>query len=147
MTTLTAREAFEAYLAALTQRDLDALDALMHPDAEDAFPQSGERVRGAANLKAIIEKYPEGGPKDQGRERVEGAEDRWVTTPTFTVLRIEGTGNVFTAVQRAQYPDGSEWHVILIGEIRDGKAWRMQTYFAPRFEPPAWRAQWVELDS
>ena len=147
MPTLTARAAFEAYLAALTQRDMDALDALVHPDFEDIYPQSGERVRGAANLKAIIENYPEGGPEDRGRERVEGAEDRWVTTPTFKVLRIEGTGNVFTAVHRAQYPDGSEWHVVLIAEMRDGKAWRMQTYFAPSFEPPGWRAQWVEVGS
>ena len=148
MTTLTARAAFEGYLDALTQRDTAALDALLHPDFEDVYPQSGERTRGPANLKAIIENYPDGGGlKDLGRERVEGAEDRWVTTPTFTVLRIEGTGNVFTGVQRAQYPDGSEWHVILIGEMRDGKAWRMQSYFAPRFEPPDWRAQWVEVTS
>ena len=145
MTTLTARAAFEGYLAALNERDLAALDALLHPDFEDVYPQSGERTRGPANLKAIIENYPGGGWTDQGLERVEGAEDRWVTTPTFTVLRIEGTGNVFTGVQRAQYPDGSEWHVILIGEMRDGQAWRMQTYFAPRFEPPGWRAQWVEV--
>jgi ketosteroid isomerase-like protein len=147
MTTLTSRAAFEAYLTAFTERDFAALDALVHPDFEDVSPQSGERVRGAANLKAIIENYPEGGPKERGRPRVEGAEDRWVTTPTFTVLRIEGTGNVFTAVQRAQYPDGSEWHVIVICEMRDGKAWHMQTYFAPSFEPPAWRAQWVDVDS
>ena len=147
MTTLNARAAFEGYLAALNERDLVALDALLHPDFEDVYPQSGERTRGPANLKAIIENYPEGGWTDLGLERVEGAEDRWVTTPTFTVVRIEGTGNVFTGVQRAEYPDGSEWHVILIGEMRDGQAWRMQTYFAPRFEPPAWRAQWVELTS
>ena len=147
MTTLNARAAFEGYLAALNERDLAALDALLHPDFEDVYPQSGERTRGPANLKAIIENYPGGGWTDQGLERVEGAEDRWVTTPTFTVLRIEGTGNVFTGVQRAQYPDGSEWHVILIGEMRDGQAWRMQTYFAPRFEPPDWRAQWVDVTS
>lgn len=147
MTTLNARAAFEGYLAALNERDLAALDALLHPDFEDVYPQSGERTHGPANLKAIIENYPEGGWTDLGLERVEGAEDRWVTTPTFTVVRIEGTGNVFTGVQRAEYPDGSEWHVILIGEMRDGQAWRMQTYFAPRFEPPAWRAQWVELTS
>jgi ketosteroid isomerase-like protein len=146
MTTLTARAAFEAYLDALTGQDMAALDALTHPDFEDAIPQSGERVCGAANLKAIIENYPGGRPQDRGRERVEGAEDRWVTTPTFTVLRIEGTGSVFTAVQRAEYPDGSQWHVVLIGEMRDGKAWRTQTYFAPSFEPPSWRAPWVEVD-
>ena len=102
MTTLTGRAAFEAYLDALTQRDMAALGALVHPDFEDVYPQSGERTRGFANLKAIIENYPGGDLKDLGRERVEGAEDRWVTTPTFTVLRIEGTGNVFTAVQRAR---------------------------------------------
>ncbi len=147
MTKLTARAAFERYLDALVERDLAALDALVYPDFEDVTPQSGERTRGISNLKAIIENYPGGTWTDQGRERVEGAEDRWVTTPTFTVLRIEGSGNVFTGVHRAQYPDGSEWHVILIGEMRDGKAWRTQTYFAPRLEPPAWRAQWVEMTS
>ena len=147
MTTLTARAAFEAYLDALTERDMAALDALLHPDFEDVYPQSGERTRGFANLKAIIENYPGGSLKDQGRERVEGAEDRWVATPTFTVLRIEGTGNVFTGVQRVQYPDGSEWYVVVICEMRDGKAWRIQSYFAPRFEPPDWRAQWVEVTS
>jgi len=147
MTTLTARAAFEAYLDALTEQDMAALDALLHPDFEDVYPQSGERTRGFANLKAIIENYPGGSLKDQGRERVEGAEDRWVATPTFTVLRIEGTGNVFTGVQRVQYPDGSEWYIVVICEMRDGKAWRMQSYFAPRFEPPDWRAQWVEVTS
>ena len=58
MTTLTARAAFEGYLAALNERDLAALDALLHPDFEDVYPQSGERTRGPANLKAIIENYP-----------------------------------------------------------------------------------------
>ena len=147
MATLNARAAFEGYLSALNERDPAALDSLVHPDFEDVYPQSGERTRGLANLKAIIENYPAGGWTDQGRERVEGAEDRWVTTPTFVVLRIEGTGNVFTGVQRAKYPDGSEWHVIAIGEMRDGKVWRMQTFFAPGFEPPGWRAQWVEVTS
>lgn len=147
MTTLDARTVFEGYLDALNGRDLAALDALLHPDFEDVYPQSGERTRGLANLKAIIENYPEGGWADQGRERVVGAEDRWVTTPTFTVLRIEGTGNVFTGVQRAKYPDGSEWHVIVIGEMHDGKIWRAETFFAPRFEPPEWRAEWVDLTS
>jgi ketosteroid isomerase-like protein len=147
MTTLNARAAFEGYLSALNERDPAALDALVHPDFEDVYPQSGERTRGLANLKAIIENYPKGGWTDQGRERVVGAEDRWVTTPTFVVLRIEGTGNVFTGVQRAEYPDGSAWHVIAIGEMRDGRVWRMQTFFAPSFEPPGWRAQWVEVTS
>lgn len=119
---------------------------MLHPDFEDFYPQSGERTRGIANLKAIIEHYPDGGWTDQGRDRVIGGEDRWVTTPTFTLLRIEGTGNVYTGVQKARYPDGTEWIVVIIGEIRDGRLWRVQTLWAPRFEPPAWRAAWVEVE-
>ena len=113
MTTLNARAAFEGYLAALNERDLAALDALLHPDFEDVYPQSGERTRGPANLKAIIENYPGGGWTDQGLERVEGAEDRWVTTPTFTVLRIEEpatsspafNGPSIPTAQMASHPD------------------------------------------
>jgi len=132
-------------LSATNGRDLSAIDALLHPDFEDFYPQSGERTRGVANLKAIIEQYPGGGWTDQGCERVVGGEDRWVTTPMFTLLRIEGTGDVYTGVQKASYPDGSEWFVVVIGEIRDGHLWRVQTFFAPTFEPPAWRADWVEV--
>jgi hypothetical protein len=43
----------------------------------------------------------------------------------------------YTGVQEASYPDGSEWFVVVIGEIRDGHLWRVQTFFAPTFEPPA----------
>ena len=142
-----ARAVFEAYLAAVNGRDVDGLDALLHPDFTDSYPQSGERTRGAANLKAIIEHYPEGGWTDQGTERVIGGEDRWLTTPMFTLLRIEGTGNVYTGVQRARYPDGSTWFVIVIGEIRDDRIWRVQSFWAPTFEPPAWRSRWVEVDA
>ena len=146
MTALSSRAVFEAYLDATNRRDLDALDPLLHPDFEDVYPQSGERTRGAANLKAIIEHYPGNGWTDEGRERVVGGEDRWVLTPTFTLLRIEGTGNVFTGIQKARYPDGSDWYVIVVGEVRDGLLWRVQTFFAPTFEPPEWRAAWVEVD-
>jgi hypothetical protein len=29
-------------------------------------------------------------------------------------------------------------------ELRDGKIYRETAYFAEPFEPPAWRAKWVE---
>jgi hypothetical protein len=93
-----------------------------------------------------MEHYPGGGWTDEGRDRVVGAEDRWVTTPSFTLLRIEGTGNVYTGVQRARYPDGSTWFVLIIGEMHDGLVLRAQSFFAPTFDPPAWRSPWVELE-
>jgi hypothetical protein len=44
--------------------DLDGVEALMHPDFYEDYPQSGERIRGAANARAEVENYP-GGLKNQ----------------------------------------------------------------------------------
>ena len=141
-----SRAVFEAFLHAVNGRDTAALEALLHKDYLETYPQSGEETHGAANLRAIIENYP-GGFEGRGRDRVVGSEDRWVVTPAFTLLRIEGAGDTFTSVQKARYPDGSVWHVLSIGEIRDGRVWRVQTFFAPAFEAPAWRSAWVDLSS
>jgi hypothetical protein len=138
------RAVFEAYLQATNMRDVGALAAIVHEEFEDFYPQSGERTHGLANLHAIIEHYPGGGYAGQGTERVVGAEDRWVLTPIFTVLRIEGSGDTYTGVSRGRYPDGSDWFIVTIGQIRDGRLWRAETFFAPAFEPPDWRAEWVE---
>ena len=139
-----ARSVFEAFLKAASSHDVKGLAALVHPDFEETYVQTGERTQGLANLQAIIENYP-GGFTDLGMNRVVGAEDRWVTTPSFTLLRIEGTGNVFTGVQKARYGDDSVWYMVSIAEMKDGRVWRVQTFFAPTFEPPAWRAQWIEI--
>ena len=144
MTPTSARSVFEAYINAADARDVVALEGLVHPDFEDVYPQSGERTRGFANLRAIIEHYPGGGYVGHGTDRVVGAEDRWVLTPAFSVLRIEGTGDTFTGVSRGRYPDGNDWYILVIGQVRDGRVWRAETYFAQTFEAPAWRAEWVE---
>ena len=144
MTAPEPRAIFEAFLRAVNRRDEAALDALVHPDYLETYPQSGEQTRGVENLRAIIAHYP-GGYEDKGLDRVVGSEDRWVVSPAFTLLRIEGAGDTFTSVQQARYPDGSEWHVVSIGEIRDHRVWRVQTFFAPAFDPPAWRSSWVEV--
>jgi hypothetical protein len=135
---------FEAYLRAANSRDVAALEGLFDDDFEDVYPQSGELTRGLANFRSIIEQYPGGGYAGQGTDRLVGTEDRWVLTPSFTVIRIEGTGDTFTGVTRSRYPDGTDWYIVTIAQMRNGKLWRAETYFAQTFEPPAWRAAWVE---
>jgi SnoaL-like domain len=139
-----ARSVFEAYLRAANGRDVAALEGLFDDDFEDVYPQSGELTRGLANFRSIIEQYPGGGYAGQGTDRLVGTEDRWVLTPSFTVVRIEGTGDTFTGVTRSRYPDGTDWYIVTIAQMRNGKLWRAETYFAQTFEPPAWRAAWVE---
>ena len=138
-----SRATFERYLDALNGRDLATLEELVHPEFEDFYPQSGELTRGVRNLQGIIANYP-GELEALGRDRVIGGEDRFVRTPMFTVLRVEGSADIFTAVQRARYPDGSVWFIVVISELRDGLIYRTQSFWAPTFDPPAWRAGWVE---
>ncbi|MEO8570967.1 MAG: hypothetical protein ABI553_04635 [Chloroflexota bacterium] len=64
----TNEEVMRAYLQALTVNDVEALDRLRDPDWTLDYPQSGERIRGHANERAIADHYPGGLPDiDPGR--------------------------------------------------------------------------------
>lgn len=144
MTEANARSIFEAYLRATNARDIEALESLVAPDFEDFYPQSGETTRGLENLRSIIENYPGGGYRGGETRVAAGSEDRWVMSPMLTLHKIEGMGDTFTGVSRGLYPDGTTWHIVTIGRIRDGRLWRLETYFAQDFDPPEWRRRWVE---
>jgi hypothetical protein len=119
--------------------------ALIADDFVQEMPQSGERVRGKANELAILRSYPGGvGTIDPSSTRLHGAEDRWVLTPTFAPLRIEGSGDVYTYVGTATYPNGETWQMISVLELRQGKIAKMTTWYAAPFEAPDWRAPFVE---
>jgi hypothetical protein len=136
------REIVERYLAAVPD-DQETLRALRHEQYIEDWPQSGERIIGAERMAQIHADYP-GGLPTGGVERVVGSEDRWVMTPTYTLLRVSGTGDVYTALLRARYADGSDWWIASFLEVRDAKIFRVTTLFAPKMDAPAWRAQWVE---
>jgi hypothetical protein len=42
------------------------------------------------------------------------------------------------------YPDGAEWIVVTIVELHDGRIRHETAYFAPPFEAPDWRREWVQ---
>jgi hypothetical protein len=140
----TNREIIERYARAVIEQDLDVQDELRHADYVSEWPQSGERVRGTANAHAMAANYPGGLPPTKNM-LVKGGEDRWVTTPVGTLLRITGTGDVYTALFTAVYPgDPRPWHSVAIVELRDGKVLNETVVFGAPFDAPAWRAQWVE---
>jgi ketosteroid isomerase-like protein len=144
MAETSSREIVDRFIKALQAKDLDAQLELLADDFVDEMPQSGERTRGKANYRAIFEQFPGGVGTTDTASRVVGAEDRWVLTPSFNVLRIEGSGNVFTYVGTVTYADGSTWQVISIAELRDGKLAKTTTWYAAPFEAPDWRAPYVE---
>lgn len=96
--------------------------------AEDAvleFVQSGERIRGRANIIAARQAYP-------GRPA------------TFEVHRSFGTPTT-RAVEITLRFGGTDPHpLVAVLDFRDGRAVRERIYIAEPWEPPAYRAQWVE---
>ena len=143
MTSATNRQVVERYVKALTARDLNLQAEVCATNLVVDYPQSGERIRGWANVRAVHENYPGGLPRDLNG-KVIGSEDKWVMGPSFNVLRIEGTGDIYTIIGSARYPDGLTWQVMSLVELRSGKIAKTTEVYGAPFDPPAWRSHWVE---
>jgi hypothetical protein len=136
------RPLVERYVRALPA-DFESLEQLRHEDFVEEWPQSGERIHGHANYRAIHERYPEGAPRTEPLGLI-GSEDHWVLTPMLTPLRVVGDGDTYTAEFTADYAGEATYHIVAIIELRNGRVFRQRTYFAPSFEAPDWRSAWVE---
>jgi hypothetical protein len=143
MAELSGRAVVERLARAIEAKDFEGQAALVTDDYIDEMPQSGERIRGRENALAIARNYP-GGVGTVESNRLVGAEDKWLLTPSFNVMRIEGSGDVYTYVGTVRYSDGTTWQMIVIVELRDGKVAKSTTWYAPPFEAPQWRAPFVE---
>ncbi len=138
------RELLESYMRALTAAEYDRFPEFVHEDAVYEYPQSGERIRGIDNIRAIFEKYPGGAGMPTEQARIVGDDERWMMTPSFQVVRVSGAASQYTLVVRSTYPDRSEWYIVSIVELRDGKIAKSTAYFAPLFEAPEWRRPYTE---
>jgi hypothetical protein len=137
----TNRSIVERYMDAWPG-DFDTLGTLRHPDFMEEWPQSGERILGHEAYRKIHENYPGGIPAVEPK-RIIGSEDRLVLGPGSIPIRVEGRGDLYTIEAVNKYPSGETYYVVVILELRDGKVWRQKTYYAPPFDPPEWRAEWV----
>jgi len=57
---------------------------------------------------------------------------------------VLGGEDLFVVEGTVDYGDGIPVSYVGIGELRGGRVSRMTEYFANPFEPPAWRADFVE---
>ena len=117
-----------------------------HPDFIEDTPQSGERIRGLENHRAILENYPRRDEMKGELQRIVGSQDAWVTTPSFTLLKIVGTGDSYTVLTKVAYVDQGEFDLVSVLELKNGKIAKATTFFAAPFEAPEWRSQKVELN-
>ncbi len=128
----------------MSAQDWAALSEVLHPDYVEEYPQSGERIRGLDNLRAILEHYPGGLSGEVGPMTLIEEEPKYVMTPTFNVIKVVGQGSTVTVWLRTRYPDGSDWYVVSVVTVRGDKLAKAVTFFAESFSPPDWRAGWVE---
>jgi hypothetical protein len=110
--------------AASASGDQNAEHTIYADDAVCDYPQSGERILGRRNLQALRSHHP-GKPAGFEIRRLVGSGDLWVTEYTIVYA-------------------GRPSYTISIMEFMNGKVVHETQYFADPFDPPAWRAQWVE---
>ena len=121
----------------------DGLGDVFHDDAVLEYPQSREVFRGLSNIRAQFENYPNMDPGTSDLQEVIG-DEAYALTPSYTLIRVEGTGERGTGVIRIRYPDGSDWWGINLYELRDGRITRSRTFFAADFDAPDWREPYRE---
>jgi len=131
-----------SYVEATVAGDLEGVAALRHSEWSVHWPQSGERVMDEASYDQIIRHYPGGSPTSRVK-RIAGTEDRYVATPSGTLARVGGQGDFWVGEWEVTYPDGVTYLCVDLMDLRDGKVWRETVYWAPLFDAPAWRGQWV----
>lgn len=117
------RMALERHWASAVAGDLDTEQDVYHEDVVVDYPQSGERIRGRENLRAVRTHHP---------SRME-----------YAVHRITGQGDVWVTESVSGYEHNTV-RTVSIMEFRDGKVEHETQYFAEPFDPPQWRMPWVE---
>jgi ketosteroid isomerase-like protein len=118
------RQTVERLVRALNEHDLELFDAQFHEDSVIEYPQSGERIVGRENRRAVYEAFP--------------------GLPTVTPRRITAAGELAVLEAAFDYGDGSPWQAVLVFELRDGRVARETAYWTQPFAAAEWRAQWVE---
>jgi hypothetical protein len=117
------RDALRRHWAASDANDFAAEHDIYQTDAVLEYPQSGERIRGRANIEASRTAQP--------------------NAKRFTVHRILGAGDLWVSEIVMTY-DGRPSYVVSIMEFEDGEVVHETQYFGEPFEPGPSRAQWVE---
>jgi hypothetical protein len=118
-----ARSALQRHWDASDANDFTTEHQIYRADAVLEYPQSGERIRGRANIQASRIAQP--------------------NLKRFTVRRMLGSSDLWVTELVMTY-DGKPSYVVSIMEFEGGEVVHESQYFSDRFEPGPSRAQWVE---
>jgi SnoaL-like domain len=119
----TIRAALTQHWAASDSDDFETEHSIYRDDAVLEYPQSGERIRGRANIQTTRTLQP-------NRKR-------------FNIQRIVGRGDLWVTEYILTY-DSKPSYTVSIMEFLDGKVMRETQYFSDPFEAADWRKPWTE---
>jgi ketosteroid isomerase-like protein len=114
----------ERLIAALNAGRVEEMDDLFHDDAVMEYPQSGERIVGAANRRGVYGNFP--------------------GLPSIQIREIRCAGDLCVAEATLTYGGDARYESVFVFELRDGRIARETAYWSEPFEAPDWRRQWVE---
>jgi ketosteroid isomerase-like protein len=117
------RAALQRHWEASDVNDFASEHQIYRDDAVLDYPQSGERIRGRANIQASRTAQP--------------------NLKRFTVRRMLGGGDLWISELVMTY-DGQPSYVVSIMEFDGGQVVHETQYFGDPFEPGPSRARWVE---
>ena len=120
----TGRQVVEALVATLNAGEVAGMDDLFHEDAVMEWPQSGERIVGADNRRAIYGAFPR--------------------LPAISPRRLVGEGDLWVLQADLDYGDGDPYQAVFVFELRDGRIAQETAYWTKPFPAPEWRAPWVQ---
>lgn len=118
------KKVIERLIACINDNHIEVMDELFHEDAVMDWPQSGEKVVGGDNRRAIYKSFPK--------------------LPKITPRRMLGAGDLVVAEATLDYGEGAIYQTVFIFEFRDGKIEKETAYWSQAFPAPEWRAKWVE---
>lgn len=122
---MTAAEAIHEFWRLMATNDFDSVAAVLSPEFVLEWPQSNERIRGAARFARMNREYPAHGP--------------W----RFTIHRIVGGEN--DAVSDVSVTDGVQSaRAISFFDVQGGKITRLVEFWPEPYPAPANRAHLVE---
>ena len=123
--TQDSKQIVERFWAAMQTNDFKTAGEFLHDDYVLEWPQSGERIRGRANFVAVNEHYPAHGHWEFTVHRIIAEDDEVISDVGVTDGVITGRAITFSTVHA-------------------GKILHQTEFWPDPFEPPAWRARWVE---
>ncbi len=123
---MDGRELVETLVATINAGNVPGMDEVFHEDAVMEWPQSGERIVGADNRRAIYSRFPQ--------------------LPHIEVDSITGEGDHWVMQGRLDYGDGVPIRGgVFVFELRGGLIAKETAYWPAPFDAPEWRAPWSSV--